>query len=83
MRILKFCQCQSRHSPSPLSTCRTHLQTRTITAEHTREVQLLHLLLESTGEAWVHGRPAREHNVLVQLGARVDGCLLNCLEEEF
>lgn len=59
----------------------THVQPRWIAVEDTGEVQLLHLLLETAGQAGVHARSAGENDVFVELGADVERGCLDGLEE--
>ena len=61
----------------------THVQTRRVTVKHAGEVELLHFLLETAREAGVHAGATGEDDVLVELGADVDGGVLNGLEEHF
>ena len=61
----------------------THVQTRRVAVQHTRKVELLHLLLEATREAGVHAGATGEDDMLVELGADVDGGVLDGLEEHF
>jgi hypothetical protein len=58
-----------------------HVQAGGIAAEHAGEVELLHLLLEPRRQSGVHRRAAGEDDVLVELGADVDGGGLDRLEE--
>ena len=60
---------------------RTHVKSRWVTVEDAGEVELLHFLLEPAGEAGIHARAAGENDVFVELGADVDGCGLDRLEE--
>ena len=50
----------------------THVQSLWVTAEHPRQVQLLHLLLQPARESGVHARASGEDDVLVQLAAHID-----------
>ena len=61
----------------------THVQTRRVAIQDAREVELLHLLLEAAWETGVHAGATGEDNMLVELGADVDGGILNGLEEHF
>ncbi|KAI3478475.1 hypothetical protein L1887_59529 [Cichorium endivia] len=58
------------------------LEARAVVVEDAGEVELLHLLFQTAGQTRVHARAAGEDNVLVQLGARVDGGGLDGVEEE-
>ena len=60
---------------------RTYVESRRVAAEDAREVELLHLLLEPARQAGVHARPAREHDVLVELSADIDRGILDRLEQ--
>lgn len=84
MRILNFCAHTNKQSDSASGHAegnRTHIEARGVAVENAGEVELLHLLLEPAGEAGVHARAAGEDDVFVELGADVDGCGLDGLEE--
>ena len=61
----------------------THVQTRRVAVQDAREVELLHLLLKAAGETGVHAGATGEDDMLVELGADVDGGVLDGLEEHF
>jgi hypothetical protein len=79
IRILNFCACRQRALRAYAHT--THVQALWVAVEDASEVQLLHLLLEPRREARVHAAPAGEDDVLIELGADVDGGGLDRLEE--
>lgn len=60
----------------------THVQSLGVVVQHLVQVELLHLLLQSTRQTGVHARSTRENDVLVQLGTDVDGSRLDGVEQE-
>jgi hypothetical protein len=82
MRILNFCAREvSGRTDAGTEMRATHIQSGRVAVENTREIELLHLLLEARGQTRVHARAAGEHNMLVEFRADVDGSGLNRLEE--
>ena len=60
----------------------TYGETLDITLEDLSQVQLLDLLLQTTGKTGVHSRSSRKNDVLVQVRSRIHGCRLDGLEEQ-
>lgn len=83
MRILNFCGRVQCEHPDHRRGGGTYVEPCGVAVQHTREIQLLHLLLQSAGEPGVHTRAAGEDDVLVQLRPYIDGGRLDCLEEHF
>ena len=61
----------------------TNVESRGIAAKDSREVQLLHFLLQPRGKAGVHAGASGEDDVFVEVGADVDGCGLDGSEKHF
>jgi len=62
---------------------RTYVQAGRITVQDTGEVQLLHLLLQPTGQARVHAGTSREDYVLIQVSTDVHSSGLDRVEKHF
>jgi hypothetical protein len=69
---LNFCRHISETSFTILRRS-THVQALRIPTQDTGKVKLLHLLLQSTGKTRVHARATGKDDVLVEIGANVDG----------